>query len=40
MIDDVPHQKAIDVLEDMLDNGLQEGKQNMFAAKEYVQIYT
>lgn len=32
--------KAIDVLEDMLDNGLQEGKQNMFAAKEYVQIYT
>jgi cullin 1 len=24
----------------MLDNGLQEGKQNMFAAKEYVQIYT
>lgn len=32
--------QAIDVLEDMLDNGIQEGKQNMFAAKEYVQIYT
>ncbi len=32
--------QAIDVLEDMLDNGLKEGAQNMFAAKEYVQIYT
>merc|ERR1719253_594595 len=31
--------KAIDILEDMLDNGF-EGRQNMFAAREYVTIYT
>jgi hypothetical protein len=31
--------QAIDILEDMLDNGF-EGRQNMFAAREYVTIYT
>mmetsp|Transcript_2386 Transcript_2386/g.4333 ORF Transcript_2386/g.4333 Transcript_2386/m.4333 type:complete len:744 (-) Transcript_2386:145-2376(-) len=32
--------KAIDVLEDMLNGGLKSGKANMFAPKEYVNIYT
>lgn len=32
--------KAIDVLEEMLDNGIASGKTNMFAPKEYVAIYT
>jgi len=32
--------KAIDVLEDMLDNGLKEGKANLFPSKDYIEIYT
>mmetsp|Transcript_49470 Transcript_49470/g.59897 ORF Transcript_49470/g.59897 Transcript_49470/m.59897 type:complete len:744 (-) Transcript_49470:240-2471(-) len=32
--------KAIDVLEEMLDNGIKAGKTKMFAPKEYVAIYT
>jgi len=32
--------KAIDVLLDMLDNGLKSGKTSMFAPNQYVPIYT
>lgn len=32
--------KAIDVLEDMLDNGIKSGKSSMFGPREYVAIYT
>jgi len=32
--------KAIDILEDMLDNGMKSGKSSMFAPREYVEIYT
>jgi len=32
--------KAIDTLEDMLDNGLEDGKASLFPAKEYIEIYT
>jgi len=32
--------KAIDTLEDMLDNGLESGKSNLFPPKEYIEIYT
>eukprot|EP00555_Chaetoceros_dichaeta_P008358 CAMPEP_0198255728 /NCGR_PEP_ID=MMETSP1447-20131203/5791_1 /TAXON_ID=420782 /ORGANISM="Chaetoceros dichaeta, Strain CCMP1751" /LENGTH=743 /DNA_ID=CAMNT_0043942169 /DNA_START=56 /DNA_END=2287 /DNA_ORIENTATION=- len=32
--------KAIDALEDMLDNGLEAGKANLFPPKKYIEIYT
>jgi len=32
--------KAIDALEDMLDNGLEPGKANLFPPRKYIEIYT
>uniref|UniRef100_A0A7S4ILC2 Cullin family profile domain-containing protein n=1 Tax=Odontella aurita TaxID=265563 RepID=A0A7S4ILC2_9STRA len=32
--------KAIDILEDMLDNGIKSGRSSMFGPREYVAIYT